>query len=100
MSAVADVLTQAADLIERDGWCQRAFRGDNGEHCASDALMRASGMAPGDTGSWEQKAMFDAACQYVYPHTGGWGIPSWNDEPQRTQAEVVAALRAAAEQAS
>lgn len=100
MSAVADVLNGAADLIERDGWCQRKYRGADGEHCVTDALMRAAGTKPGDTGSGAQLDLYSDACLAVYPFTGGWGLPSWNDTPGRTKAEVVAALRAAAERAA
>lgn len=96
MSAVADVLNGAADLIERDGWCQAQFRGPNGEHCVSDALMRAAGTKPGDTGSGEQRDIYSRACWFL---TAG-SITAWNDERSTTKAEVVAALRAAAERAA
>lgn len=102
MSAVADVLNRAADLIERDGWCQRRYRGQDGEHCVSDALIRAAGMGePGDTGQQARvMTLYCEASDALRAKVRRKNLPRWNDAPGRTQAEVVAALRAAAERAS
>lgn len=99
MSAVADVLNKAADLIERDGWCQKHFRGENGEHCLTDALMRAAGCFPGD--SFGTKAVsYGKAYDVLTRRVRRKNLVFWNDKPGRTKDEVVVALRAAAERAA
>jgi len=102
---VADILTEAADLIEPEGaWTQGSWWLTNSGKptmtaryaacmCVEGAIAKAAGIAP----------------NRVYAHPAGialmdvvpnnWELPEWNDAPERTQAEVVAALRAAAEKA-
>lgn len=99
--SVADVLDRAADLIEPEGaWTQGApartagGRGtDSGDReavcfCAIGAINRA--------GYWDWP--LTSACWKAVEDTTV-GLAKWNDAPERTQAEVVAALRAAAEKA-
>ena len=95
MSAVADVLNGAADLIERDGWVQHQPRGEGGELC----VVRALGDAIGGATPWRSD-LYDAATAALRETTGAFLMSAWQDQPGRTQAEVVAALRAAAERAS
>lgn len=97
MSAVADVLNGAADLIEsgRAKWKQAPV---SGGVCAALAMGRSNAMngpAP------------DVV--FVMARHLGWKdgerdplgyIFRWNDAPGRTKAEVVAALRTAAERAA
>lgn len=96
MSAVADVLNGAADLIEREGWVQ-----NGGGLCAAVAIER----------EWrkERRVRFSDVLEKLTVHIGRptadplgayLTITTWNDEQERTKAEVVAALRAAAERAS
>jgi len=112
---VADILTAAADLIEPEGaWTQRAYARDrDGEdiedrssyyedepefeavcYCAIGAIMTAAGERPDRVGQDDMGALEVFAC-----FVGEESIHIWNDNPERTQAEVVAALRAAAEKA-
>lgn len=78
--SVADVLNDAADIVER-GWCQGVYiRGDS--CCTTYAIWAA-------LGDPTNKA-FDALSALV-----GGNIIEWNDAPKRTQAEVVAKLREA-----
>lgn len=100
---VSEILNKAADLIEPEGaWTQGHFarRADGAKtgwteedascFCVSGAIKR---VAPA---SWEAWNKFDAYCrQRGFAH-----MATWNDAPERTQAEVVAALRAAAEKAA
>lgn len=88
MSAVADVLDGAADLIERDGWVQGVNHLPTGEHCMNDAIEKVAG-----------KALYWPAKRYVEAVVGFSATAAWNDVPGRTKAEVVSALRAAAERA-
>lgn len=93
---VAEVLERAADLIEPEGkWTQGELaRDENGMSvapydgeaccwCASGAIMHYGGSAPKD--AWDK---LGAVIHRM--------IPNWNDEPARTQSEVVTALRKAA----
>ena len=100
MTPVADVLNGAADLIERDGWTQHQYRGPNGEHCVTDALMRAAGTQPGDSGAPGALVLYSSASLTLAVEVHEGRLPIWNDEFGRTKAEVVAALRAAAERAA
>ncbi|ANC85440.1 hypothetical protein [Sphingomonas sp. NIC1] len=101
---VADVLERAADLIEPEGaWIQGAYgQDDDGEptvsiyalssssecHCVLGALAHVVG----------EDRMYEFADALV-PVIGVrdyLGVAPWNDASERTQAEVVAALRSAA----
>lgn len=101
---VADILTAAADLIERPGgWtqgvfardangCNAGWRQENAEcFCVSGALSRVGGH-PEFNLAWQ--AFNSWTMRRGFPH-----LAKWNDAPERTQAEVVAALRAAAKKA-
>ena len=87
MTAVADVLNGAADLIERRGWAQgySPLR-----CCALTAILRAA----------DGVSTYDAERALKAEIAPARVITWWNDEPGRTKAEVVAALRAAAENAA
>ncbi len=86
---VADVLNGAADLLERDGWCQK--RGRIGpKRDVATAVVDAA------VESWRAA---NQAFPWLREVIGQDGVTIWQDAPGRTQAEVVAALRAAAERA-
>ncbi len=95
MSAVADVLNAAADLIERDGWCQGRFIGgvDGRERCVSQAIFDATLAGPGTV------LVFHDARTVFANRIDADTTWAWNDTPGRTRVEVVAALRAAAKDA-
>ena len=95
MTPVADVLNGAADLIERDGWVQHDNRGPNGERCMVDAICA---VIPGPQ-PWKSR-LYELATVAVEEVTGSYLLSGWNDRRGRTKAEVVAALRAAAERAA
>jgi len=101
--SVADVLERAADLIGPEGaWTQGAYaRTADAEYldaglipsdatcfCAAGAIARVAGSA----------GMFSYADRVglVAGFGHGTSIIGWNDDPERTQAEVVAKLREAA----
>lgn len=103
---VADILTAAADLIEPEGaWTQgewwltaRAKPTKTARYaacmCVEGAIAKAAGIAPARVYAHPAGAAFVDA---IIPFE--WDIPEWNDAPERTQAEAVAALRAAADKA-
>jgi len=100
----SEVLAKAADLIEPEGrWTQGAFaRSRPGKKnvvgtvwprkrvcwCARGALFEVVGSSP--------VALDVIGEDYLERAIGGEVVPAFNDEPERTQAEVVAALRKAA----
>ena len=92
---VADILDRAADLIEPEGrWVQgNLFRLAGGKEicwCAYGAILHT------------RSAHSEEAAELIerdLPKTSPGGlrpIAAWNDAPERTQAEVVAKLREAA----
>ncbi|KQM88625.1 hypothetical protein ASE67_02475 [Sphingomonas sp. Leaf23] len=98
---VSQVLSEAADLLEKPGaWTQKAFarngRGQStGPLAASDTpvcwcVMGATCVA-GEEGDEGQ-----AADDFLREFLGVPDLGAWNDDPARTQPEVVDALRRAA----
>jgi hypothetical protein len=90
----ADVLRHAALLIEERGWCQGDAVDAHGHLCAVGALSLAmygdpECMIPSEISNALRRS-FDSR----------YSVPIWNDVEGRTAAEVIAALRAAAELAS
>lgn len=97
----SEILAAAADLIEPEGrWIKGDFArnasgwagwGDDEDvvcYCARGAIQAALA----DHGS----AIEYAPLGYLKRAAGHSVIPTWNDAPERTQAEVVAKLREAA----
>jgi hypothetical protein len=100
--SIAEVLTRAADLLEKPGaWTQGAFARDiHGHPIRCESEDAASFCAIGAlyslrVGSW----MADSCERRLSKFKRVEMFAEWNDAPGRTQAEVVAALRAAAEKA-
>lgn len=90
---VAEILDAAAALIEPEGmWGQGVSGGCRGQHCADTAIYRvANDLTLGER---------DDVRRFFAKLIGGdthWDTFRWNDAPERTQAEVVAKLREAAE---
>ena len=101
MSALlpSQVLDAAADLIEPEGAWQQgswfdtsselALGGDYRCMCAEGALILV--------GCERFSLPSQPAHKFLLAATGAEDVPDWNDAPERTQAEVVAALRKAAD---
>jgi hypothetical protein len=96
----ADILDLAADLIEPPGaWTQGAFAraADGASVVSTDPLAVcwcASGAISKVTGSISSEAVF-VVREALRKHLPDF-IARWNDDPARTQPEVVAMLREAA----
>lgn len=89
---IADVLDDAADYIEANGWCQKHLESPTGEVCASGAIRAVEpGAAWGD--GYDALALFLGLDNWLVS-----SIPRWNDAPGRTEQEVLDAFRAAAKQ--
>ena len=72
---------RAAQLLERDGWCQGTKKDAQGRRCLSGALEAVA--------EWEEAGDVWYALRMELN-----AVPSaWNDAPGRTLAEVLAALR-------
>jgi hypothetical protein len=108
MATVSEILTKAADLLEKPGaWTKFEFARD----AAGRAVYQTSSLAT----CWCARGAIAAVNEEEDDHTANnrnWkaaaqlmgfhdvhDIEDWNDAPGRTQAEVVAALRTAASQA-
>ena len=75
------ILNAAADLIERDGWCQYQFtKGD--KRCLVGAIERAAGYET-----------YASVLMYFQKRQRIANAVNWNDREGRTKAEVIAALR-------
>lgn len=109
--SVADILNAAADLIEPEGrWTQGTLSRDESGcevfdpwdsraacWCVAGAMQRAAGIRHEyHAEHWRE---YDAARHLLGKVVDRYSIAHWNDGYSRTQAEVVAALRAAAEKA-
>ena len=112
-TTASDVLRKAADLIEpAEAWTQNAFSRNhdgttdeaNGDApaadnpvcwCAMGAIAFIAKIDPNDWHAWKISGANDAS-KAMETYVSG-PVGDWNDAPERTQAEVVAALRAAAD---
>lgn len=95
----SEVLNAAADLIERDGWCQQRFHDTLGGWCASGACLKVSGAWDGEIE--DDDTIFDAsdeALDVLEKRLQSY-VPTWNDASGRTAEEVIQALRDAANSA-
>lgn len=91
--SVADVLNGAADLIERDGWVQGMYRYEH-SLCIVGAIDTAAGCF-GTNMTVDAMRARSTVADFIEANP-----TAWNDKPGRTKAEVVVALRAAAERAA
>lgn len=105
-TTASTVLSAAADLIDATGWTQGELaRNQDGDgviesspdavcFCASGAVWRASDSIADFR---RRDAVAGRALRALSSMVGV--VPDWNDAPNRTQSEVVTALRQAAEKA-
>jgi hypothetical protein len=102
-NAVADVLEESAKRVERDGFAQGFFWDVvTGKYCTRGHYTQ---VVLDKYRSFDQIDGVDiwksviAACDMVMTMHLNRGVASWNDIPGRTDAEVVAALRASSAEA-
>ena len=102
---IAEVLRAAADLVEKPGaWTQRVFARDATRRPVtardrSAVCWCASGAVRHVTADWDKAG---AAHEFLFQALPKWwrnrqNLTGWNDSRHRTQAEVVSALRRAAD---
>lgn len=91
MSAVADKLREAREYLVRHGWNRNGYEGPDGSVCMMGAVNAVVGSSPYDgerediIGPMRGLLLRGAETSVPYP---AW----WNDAPERTQAEVLAAF--------
>lgn len=88
----AKILLKAADLIEQRGHCKNAYQSMDGRLCALGAIRVASGF---DANSLSCYSVVNTPAMRVALAVDD-SVHFWNDEPERTAAEVVATLRSVA----
>ena len=81
------ILSDAADLLEREGWCQGIAQDGWGARCLVGAIWAAYYLlgSPRDT--------LDTIFRALIPEIGRAFMVDFNDTPGRTVEEVTAALR-------
>jgi hypothetical protein len=85
----SQVLLAAADLLERDGWCQGTLRDGIGRHCTNGAINAVTLVYMGDP--------FSGAWKLLYSLLDRTSVTAWNDAPWQTAENVIATLRKAAQ---
>lgn len=101
----SEALAQAADILERDGWCQWSLRSEAGAWCATGALRHVinggvSNFEPEDIRIWNE------AIHLMWETVGSgfswaddpsfFSMVIWNDNLEQTQENVIAKMREAA----
>ena len=90
LEAWRKVLLDAADLIERDGWCQGQLRRGQ-QHCAIGAIEAVD--LPGAGISFAAIEAINKLARGV-SHTSFLAcIPEWNDATHMTSEEVIHTMR-------
>ncbi len=94
----SDVLLAAARYIEEHGWSQGWYARD-GNVCVYGAINAVLTGTPNPLRPYPTVLWFEIKARLVrvIGTEDGW---RWNDDPDRTEAEVIAALRAASEPVS
>lgn len=103
----SEVLDRAADLLERDGWCQGALHDSAGRMCAVGALRRAIvvqvDLDPSTLGQVDEVEEAARRRLMAVADPRGWvgagGVPDWNDREGRTFQDVLDTFRKAAKNA-
>ncbi len=87
---IGQILLKSADLIRRHGWRQRDYGDCTNGMCTMGAVARAAEYKSDDIGAAQARV-------FKLPIASGYNaITVWNDAPERTAADVIAALEDAA----
>ena len=81
---VGKILLEAADYIERHGWCQNVYQNGLGNACVMGALLQVVRTTSRDGKSLSR----------LRKYLDVTSLENWNDAPDRTKEQVVEALRA------
>lgn len=105
----ADVLEEAAGLLEAEGWVRGSLYNDpalhddeNSGYCALGAIKEVVGTLGGklvtDSQIKLERITADTLEMYVMKKYPGSNIPDWNDDPGRTSFEVIDTLKTVAKE--
>ena len=100
MSA-AQVLREAADYIEKYGWCQRRYEDARGCCCTLGALAK---VVSGNSNPLVLSvfngdfATYTEAKIALSPGVGWMPIDVWNDSPDQTAENVISTMRSVADE--
>lgn len=93
----SEILDAAADLITPEGaWTQDDYEDRPGCFCMVGAVLRVQGKT---FGTEDDDPVSRLLAKVMFGTEEVYLIPRWNDEAERTQSEVIQALRTAAEKA-
>jgi hypothetical protein len=100
----AEILDRAADVIDERGHCKGTLENSRRAVCANGAILVAyHGVPdwPGDLGAPEHNTLLGAIRSLAAAVDASaivleWGVPDWNNAPERTAAEVTSTMRAVA----
>ena len=97
--STADILDAAADIVEHNGWNQgdyyRPEGGKQPQDCPVDTTGALNLALGADTPSHDIQPDSPAEVALM-KYLGIEYVPGWNDAPDRTAEQVIAALRSAA----
>lgn len=96
-----EIAQRAATILETEGWCQGDYRLPKDEggyaYCLVGACREAAGCYAALAADALADALYDALATARAAYTAALdaylGPSGWNDAPERTVAEVIAALR-------
>lgn len=83
---ISEVLFKAAQIIERDGWCQNDYKNGN---CLCP--LGAIRVACGHQANKENSEVTQPTCEFLRDFLDK-PVWCWNDAPERTAEEVIDAL--------
>ena len=96
MNSASEVLINAAKYIEKHGWCQGHYRGNNGTVCVMGAIDTVTRRR--DDCVEPYLGARDLLLNYLNDgQRYQWkSLPQWNDSAYRTKEQVLQAMREAA----
>lgn len=97
--AAADLLREAADMIERVGWTQRAYASYKNGQCIGYCVVGALSAASKDSTGPGALRVVSMAKTLLGDLVGPY-ISYWNDSPDQTKENVLSTLREVARRAS
>jgi hypothetical protein len=102
-AAVTLTLREAAQRLRDGGWCQGKFTEDDGRQDATQAIASVVGIRLSEACRKDHRipagpcVLLGAALERVNEQVGRpRALSVWNDDPERTQEQVINALESAA----
>lgn len=88
---IAAGIISAAEVIERDGWCQNVYTSRDGQHCAVGALYAAIGNEDyrTRTDAYILLSSYLNRPKGLFRRNPKTTVTSWNDKEGRTEGEVI-----------